>query len=126
MIRGLGTDIVEISRVRNLLDRFGDRFLRRVLGSDEFRLFLQRADREQFVAGRFAAKEALVKALAAFLEHRPRWYEMQVLPDASGQPRVHLPEPVREQLGRFGCLVSISHERQYAVAVVIVSDGGDE
>ena len=59
----VGIDITEVARIRRLLERYGDRFIAHVLGDDERKLLAQRTDRAQFVAGRFAAKEAAVKAL---------------------------------------------------------------
>ena len=122
MVTSVGIDIIETARVKNALERFGERFLKRILGPEEQLLFTGRRDRFEFLAGRFAAKEAAVKALGKYLDRRPPFHAFQVLNDDSGQPRLVFPEKIAGLLTGVNCLISISHSRQNAVAVVIFEE----
>lgn len=103
MTQGLGTDIVSIERIRVAMR--SPRFVARILTPAE-RVFCLDAET---VAGRWAAKEAIQKALP----QRVRWQEIEVLRDAQGCPVVSRPQGYR-------ILVSISHEREYATATAIL------
>ena len=122
MVTSVGIDIIETERIKNAVERFGDRFLNRILGLKERPVYEQRKDRYEFLAGRFAAKEAAVKALGKYLERRPSFSEIQIINDDSGQPRLLLPENISGLLAGVKTLVSISHSRQNAVAVVIFEE----
>jgi holo-[acyl-carrier protein] synthase len=74
------------------------------------------------VAGRFAAKEAIIKALGEYLETRPPYRELQIVNDPTGRPHVQLNEDLSRRLAGVKMLVSISHERNYAVAMAICSE----
>jgi holo-[acyl-carrier protein] synthase len=118
----IGLDIVSVSRIEQALRRYGDRFLKRILGPSEQQLLSHRKDRERFVAGRFAAKEAIIKALDGYLDFRPRWSELEIVNTESGRPRVILPEKVQIKLGMARPCVSITHERQFAAAVAVIAE----
>ena len=120
MVTAIGLDLVEIERIARDIDRFGPRFVNRILSPAERRLGRDRLDQAQFLAGRFAAKEAAVKALGRYLDRRPPWSALEILPDTSGQPHLHLPDPWRSHLGNVGCLLSITHEKKYAAAVAVL------
>ena len=122
MIYAIGLDLVEIDRIRRLHDRHGPRMINRLLGDGKQELAAQYRQPELFIAGRFAAKEAIVKGLGKWLENRPAWHEMQILADASGQPYVQFADRIRLALPTVKCLVSISHERTHAAAVAIFTD----
>jgi holo-[acyl-carrier protein] synthase len=112
-----GVDIVEIERIADLARRFGDRFGRRVFTALEWREY---ADRPASLAARFAAKEAVIKALG----HREiALHEIEVVRGADGRPRIALhgraAERAREQ-GVEELVVSLSHSRRYAVASVVL------
>lgn len=106
---GIGTDIIEISRVRKSLN---DAFLRKVLSPYEIRLCVNfRTERIiEYVAGRFAAKEAIIKALSDY--ELPRMQDIIILNDEKGKPVV--------TYKNFDILVSISHEKEYAVATAVL------
>lgn len=122
---GMGTDIVEVDRVAAGLERFGLRYAARILSPAERALLapgggLPPAAR---LAGRFAAKEAAVKALGTGFSAGIGLHDVEILADAGGRPRLCLSgqaELRRRQLGARSLHVSISHERHYAVAVVIL------
>lgn len=123
-ITGLGTDIVEIARVSDLLAAHGDRFLRRCFTSAERQYFTeqQRGSLAGTVAGRWAAKEAFLKALRGEIRHIP-YQQIGVRREASGAPSLELTGQAAVALTQGGgqrVLLSISHERAYAVATVVI------
>ncbi len=130
MIYGIGTDIVLIARIRTLVDRWGERFPRRVLGPDELREYLRRHGRGtpgperavRYLAKRFAAKEAFSKAIGLGLRGPMTLLSLQVLNDARGKP-VAVPRKALEPWLRERGLVahvSISDEVDSALAFVVV------
>jgi holo-[acyl-carrier protein] synthase len=118
----VGIDIVAVARIRRLLTRYGDRFIARVLGDDERKLLASRTDRAQFVAGRFAAKEAAIKALGRYQTERPSFPALQVLPGPGGVPEVKMDNNQVRLPKNVTALVSLSHEREYATAIVILTE----
>ncbi|MGA0797229.1 MAG: holo-ACP synthase [Quisquiliibacterium sp.] len=130
MIYGIGTDIVLVRRIEDLLARYGERFARRVLGPDELREFHRRASRgahgagysARYLAKRFAAKEAFSKALGLGLRGPMTLLSLQVLNDRRGKPvpvaRKALEGYLRERnlVGH----VSLSDEVDSAMAFVII------
>lgn len=120
MVKSIGIDIVEIERIRHNLERFGQRFINRILGADEQILMEGRSDKVQFLSGRFAAKEAVIKTLGVYLTNRPAYALIQIINDASGSPRLSLPADLSSKLGTVCCQLSITHERRYAAAVAIL------
>lgn len=130
MIYGIGTDIVLIARIQGLLERWGDRFSRRVLGPDELREYTRRHGRgtsgpersARYLAKRFAAKEAFSKAIGLGLRGPMTLHSLQVLNDARGKP-VAVPRKALESwLHERGLVVhvSISDELDSALAFVVV------
>ena len=119
----VGTDLIAISRVRAVLDRHGARFLRRVYTPEEAAFCRGRVPE---LAARFAAKEAVMKALGTGARG-VAWREIEVLPDRRGKPLVYLYGRAAERAGRIGLSaidVSLTHERDLAIAVVVgVRDG---
>jgi holo-[acyl-carrier protein] synthase len=125
-IRGIGTDIVAVDRVRELLNRHGDRFLARCFQSQE-RARIQAKQgpaREAMVAGRWAAKEAFLKALGGSIAHIP-YQDIAVSSAEAGAPLLSVTGLAAETLNRCGGRIlhlTISHERQFAVATVLIED----
>jgi holo-[acyl-carrier protein] synthase len=122
VVRAVGLDIVETKRIAQLLAQHDQRFIDRLLGPDEQALLTERADRAQFIAGRFAAKEAIIKALADVLDERPPYRQIQVVKDVAGKPVTKFDEPLARHLNAYRFLLSISHERSTAAAVAILTD----
>ncbi|MEZ4649208.1 MAG: holo-ACP synthase [Candidatus Eisenbacteria bacterium] len=121
MIVGIGIDIIEVSRVRGVLERHGDRFLRRIYSPEEIENV--RGNRDQYLAARFAAKEAAFKALGTGWNQGVRWVDVRVENLASGQPVVHLSAGAlarAEELGATHSHISITHTAEYAAAQVIL------
>lgn len=115
--------MVKISRVEKNISRFGDKFANRILGADERILLSKRVDKTNFLAGRFAAKEAIVKALGKFMKQKPLWKELQIVNSVSGEPIIKFSSRLLELIKETNFLVSITHEKEYALAMVVVSEG---
>lgn len=122
MADSIGVDILETDRIRNSVARFGERFLRRILGDKEIEIYRRRVDKPAFLAGRFACKEAVIKALGKYLTDRPPLTQIQILNDATGQPHVSFPDDLKARLKGLDILVSISHDRKYAVAMTVITE----
>jgi holo-[acyl-carrier protein] synthase len=117
-----GVDIIEIHRVEEALDRWGERFLNRVYTPAEIALF---RGRTQELATRWAAKEAVSKALGTGMSG-VRWLDIEVLPDVRGKPELRLfggAATRAQDLGLTHWSVSLSHSRDNAVAFVVAKSG---
>jgi holo-[acyl-carrier protein] synthase len=133
MIFGIGTDMVEIERIRAADARFGDRFALRILGSLEIERYRLRRARSNergitFLATRFAAKEAISKALGLGMRQPMSWRSVEIVNDASGRP---VPQISSDALRRFTeqrrlrLHVSVTDEKQFAMAYAIAEvEGG--
>ncbi|OPY72494.1 MAG: Holo-(acyl-carrier-protein) synthase [Syntrophorhabdus sp. PtaU1.Bin058] len=106
----VGIDIVEISRITDILERYGERFLNRVFTEEEIRYAQRKKRVQESLAGRFAAKEAFMKAMGKRLS----WKEIEIS-QVDARPYICY----RDALYRG---VSISHERAYAVSVVVIDE----
>ncbi len=122
MVLAIGIDVVEIERIERAVERLGDRFLDRVFTPAEREYCDARAARFVHYAGRFAAKEAAMKALGTGWAEGVAWREVEILPSAGGPPKLSLHGVARERfdaLGATRALVSISHTHALAVAQVL-------
>jgi holo-[acyl-carrier protein] synthase len=126
MALSVGVDLVEIDRIERAVERYGARFLARIYTPAELARYRQRLPE---LAARFAAKEAVSKALGVGLNHiSPEgigWQDVEVLSDPRGKPIVHLSGRARllaaeQGLGTWA--ISLSHSRDQAVALVVASD----
>ena len=124
MIYGIGTDIVNIDRVSNILNKNRDGFIKRVLTEHEIALFSNKADNAAYCAKRFAAKEAAAKALGTGIGRGVSWQHMQIENDDNGAPVLVLTGPAAErqaQLGSRQVHISIADETDRAIAFVVLS-----
>jgi holo-[acyl-carrier protein] synthase len=122
MIVGVGTDIVEIPRIGKMIERHGEHFLQRVYTEDEIRYCQRRKESFQHFAGRWAAKEAVMKTLGTGWTRGVGWLDIEVGTKRSGQPVIVIHATAREiadHLGIGDVLISISHCRAYAMATAI-------
>jgi holo-[acyl-carrier protein] synthase len=133
MIVGLGTDIVEIVRIGQMIERHGEHFLTRVYTEDEIRYCQRRRESYQHFAGRWAAKEAVMKTLGTGWTRGVGWLDIEVATKRSGQPVINIRGTARDIASHFGVdevLISISHCRAYATATAIAlrhgESGGDK
>jgi holo-[acyl-carrier protein] synthase len=127
MIYGIGTDIIQISRVEAALARHGDRFAEKILGSEEFEKYLSRRAKVEvrglrFLATRFAAKEAFSKAIGLGMRMPMTWRNMQVLNASSGRPIAVTSGVLKDFMenNSLTAQVTLTDEADYAVAFVIV------
>ncbi|MCH8107023.1 MAG: holo-ACP synthase [Chloroflexi bacterium] len=114
-----GIDIIEISRVRRVLEQYGQRFLDRIFTPAEIAYCRERAPN---LAARFAAKEATMKALGTGVRG-VGWKDIEVVRQESGAPSIELHGRAKQRAQRLGVqevAVSLSHSRDYAVASVVV------
>ena len=124
MIYGVGVDMVKVSRIRAGLERFGDRYARRILSVSEFGEFQRAGKRDSFVAKRFAAKEAVVKALGTGFRHGLALRQISVVHDALGKPELQCSGRASELFEANGIgdsHVSITDEDDYALAFVTLT-----
>lgn len=122
MIVGIGTDLVEVARIERSLSRFGDRFAGKILSSAELKSFQASKSKSHFLAKRFAAKEAVAKALGTGMRGGVHFPSIEVIHDAAGKPGVNLLSGALQQAQQLDIStwhLSISDERQYALAFVI-------
>ena len=125
MIVGTGVDIEEVSRVEASIARHGERFLRRVYSPAEIEYVEQKANRFERYAARFAAKEAVMKALGTGWDCGVAWRDIEVVNEPSGKPTLRLGGGAKakaEELGVRRTHITMSHTRGLVVAQVILED----
>lgn len=123
MIRGIGTDIVAVARMQESIDSMGERFPRRLLTELEYQQFETKKNGAAFLAKRFAAKEALVKALGTGFAQGITWKQVCVRNDDLGAPFLELTGLAREKAEALGVRqihLSLSDEQHHAVAFVVL------
>ena len=123
MIVGTGIDIVEVRRVAAALERFGERFTRRLFTAAEVRYCDSKANRAERFAARFAAKEAGLKALGTGWRNGISWRELEVCREPGGRPTLVFTGRAGEIAARLGtqrAFLSLSHTAEHAVAQVIL------
>jgi holo-[acyl-carrier protein] synthase len=118
-IIGHGIDLVEVARISDMIRRHGNRFLHRCFTPAERKYCRRFRDAAPHFAGRFAAKEAIVKALGTGLSGKISWTEMEILPDAQGKPVPAFTGHTRRLAAALGITkwhISISHTLEHAMA----------
>ena len=126
-VLGIGTDIIECLRIAQMIERHGELFISRVYTAHEIEYCATRKAATQHYAGRWAAKEAVLKALGTGWIRGITWRDVEVRNDQGGKPSVRLGGGAREiceQLGITDMLISISHCRTHATAYALAL--GDE
>lgn len=120
LIRGIGVDIVDLARIEAVVERFGQRFVQRILTEREIALLSNPVPLHS-LAGRFASKEAVAKALGSGIAGFS-WHDIEVLRHENGDPWVQLhrgAKAIAQQRGVSKVWVSLSHERTHAVASAV-------
>jgi holo-[acyl-carrier protein] synthase len=123
MIAGIGLDIVEIDRIQKIYDQYGDAFVKRILCDNEYDDYVKQKFASRFIARRFAAKEAVAKALGTGFSAGITMSMICVTHDESGKPVIKLYDKARERadaLGVENLLISLSDERRYATAFAVI------
>ncbi len=126
MVIGVGTDLIEIRRVQQSMDRFGERFLERIFTAEEIGYCLaKRRNATESFAARFAAKEAGAKALGTGISRGVSWKELAVRRALGSRPTLHLAGRAAELAAAMGVRrvhLSLTHSREMALAVVVLED----
>lgn len=125
-ILGIGTDIIEVPRIGKMIEQHGELFLRRVYTEREIRYCQGRKHAFEHFAGRWAAKEAILKAIGTGWTRGICWTDMEIRREGTSGPRVHVRGGARDaaiQRGIGDILISISHCRTYATATAIAMAG---
>ncbi|QDT37064.1 holo-ACP synthase [Stratiformator vulcanicus] len=126
MFAGLGTDIVEVQRIAEMIERHGEHFLERTFTDGERAYCDRHKNSAQNYAGRWAAKEAAMKALGTGFIKGIRWTEVEVVNLKSGAPKLVLHGGTKEfalKLGIAEIAISISHSKEYATSTAIALRG---
>lgn len=119
MIKGIGNDIIEVKRIKSIIDRYQNRFLKRIFTPYEQNYCLAKKEPSLHFAGRFAAKEAIVKALGTGLRDGLTWLDIEIRNDVKGKPFIVLSDKLLNLFQGLSISVSISHCHEYATAVAI-------
>ena len=123
MILGIGIDIIEVERIRASHEKFGERFLKRILRPEEIAYCFSHAQPAPFLAARFSAKEAISKAFGTGIGRQLGWQDMEVRRKESGQPYVVLHDNGQilfKKLNASAIHLSLSHTNVYASAVAVL------
>jgi holo-[acyl-carrier protein] synthase len=125
MILGTGVDIAEVPRIRESIERFGDRFLRRIFTDGEISYCERRAHRFESYAARFAAKEAGMKALGTGWSRGVRWRDIEVVRPKGQRPTIQFhgaAAAIAAKLGTKNVALSLTHTSEEALAHVILEN----
>ena len=121
MVLGLGIDIIEINRIQKSIEKFGENFLQKVYTPKEIEYCSDKANKYQHFAARFAAKEAVYKALATGWQEVLSWQDIEIFNEATGMPQVSMRGRLKEFLAEDKSLkISISHSQNYVTCVAII------
>lgn len=124
MIVGVGVDVVEIERMRAACNRRTQHFLRRIFTPREIEYCYSQKEPFSHLSARFAAKEALLKALGIGWGRGTSWTDIETVRDGLGAPRLNFVGPLAEKMRERGvreAMVSLSHAGDYAVALVVLT-----
>jgi holo-[acyl-carrier protein] synthase len=123
MIRGIGTDIIEVERIKGICEKYGQKFLDRIFTKEE-QEYCDSFNDTKYVhyAARFAMKESFSKAIGTGLTQGFKFTEIGIVNKDSGEPEVILTGSMHEKWGKYKIQVSLSHTRENAVAFLIMLD----
>jgi len=125
MIRGIGIDLIEKERVREALERWGSHFTDKILTERESNQCGGKGDRVGSIAARFAAKEAVMKALGTGWTRETGWKDIEILSLEDGSPRVILHRGARSLARNGGVWLSLSHSHGMAAAMAVIETAGE-
>jgi len=120
---GIGADLVECARIQRSIDRFGDRFLRRVFTDGEIEYSMSMKFPARHLAARFAAKEAVSKAFGTGIGKAMGWRNIDIRKKSSGEPFLVFSGPAQELAvarGVASALITLSHTEHHAVAMIVL------
>lgn len=120
MIVGIGIDVVEIYRMKKVINEWGNFFLEKVFTESELKYAQTKKNFVQHLAARFAAKEAVAKAISTGWSGIFRWKDVEVSNDVSGKPLIALYGKLKEHFSENKIFVSLSHSENVVVAFVVI------
>jgi len=120
MIGSVGIDIIEIKRVKKTIERWKEHFLERVFTKGEINYCLKKKFPEISFAGRFACKEAAMKALGTGLSKGVGWKDFEIIRGNKGKSELLISKKIEKKFGKPKFLISLSHSKEYAVAVAVL------
>ena len=121
MIIGIGTDIIEIKRIQRSIQEYGQDFLKKIYTPPEIEYCKNKANKYQHYAARFAAKEAVYKALASGWQQGISWQDVEVFNEPNGMPQVSISGKLKKFLSTDKSLkISISHSENYVTCMAII------
>lgn len=126
MIYGIGTDVVEVKRIKGAIERFGDAIAKKILNNSEYSVYSKIKVKEKFLAKRFAAKEAFAKALGTGFRGMVTLKSIEVTNNSLGKPSIKMTAGLQnlvDSLDIKSCYLSISDEKNIAVAFVVLERG---
>lgn len=125
MIVGNGIDICEVHRIRASIERFGDRFVRRIYTEREIAYVERKKNKYERYAARFAAKEAAMKAIGTGMRGGVKWVEFEVVNERSGKPTLVFHGKAKEYADRLGVrniALSMTHTAEQAMAFLVLEN----
>jgi len=117
MVKGIGIDIIEVARIKSMMEKYGDKFFQRILTENEIAYCKKFVNSEVHFAGRFASKEAYSKAIGTGISKDFKWKDIEILNDERGKPYIN--HTTENEYSKFKFDVSISHTKDYGCAVVV-------
>ena len=121
MVIGIGIDIIEIDRIKESAENYGDRFLNKIYTQKELDYCLNKKYKYQHLAARFAAKEAVYKALATGWNKEVSWQNIEISNEPNGMPIVTLKGNLKKFLNKgINLKISMSHSRDYVACMAII------
>ena len=121
MVLGIGIDIIEIERIKKSVDEFGDAFLKKIYTQTEIMYSFSRPNKYQHLAARFAAKEAIYKALSSDTDRVYSWQDVEIYNEVNGLPKVNFYGDLKDYLNDDKQLkISMSHSENYVTCVAIL------
>ncbi|MDQ7816132.1 MAG: holo-ACP synthase [Melioribacteraceae bacterium] len=121
MVLGVGIDIIEIKRIKKSVDRYGERFLNKIYTAIELEYSLKKKNKYQHLAARFAAKEAIYKALSSDTNEVYSWQDVEIYNEVNGLPKVKFSGSLKDYLNHGKELkISMSHSENYVTCVAIL------
>jgi holo-[acyl-carrier protein] synthase len=120
MVKGTGIDIIEVERIKNLMEKYGDKFFQRILTENEITYCKKFPNPEVHFAGRFASKEAYSKAIGTGISKDFKWKDIEILNDNRGKPYIN--HTTENEFSHLKFQISISHTKDYGCAVVVCEE----
>ncbi len=122
-MQGIGNDIIEIERIESSIKEYKEKFLNRIFTKKELEYCSKYKDAIPHFAARFAAKEAIAKALGVGIGKTLAWHDMEILNNQEGKPEVFFSEKAKATFSNPQVLLSMSHCKAYATAVALYQKG---